>query len=136
MEWCQQHFVSHRHVRFAIEVRKQLMDLCRRHGIEVQGAGGQTEPVRRALAMGLFTNVARLSREGHYVTLDSRQKVRLHPSSVLFQTKPEMVVFTELTATQHSYIRDLTLVEPTWLVQAQPEYFRQHRIVSNVGEST
>ncbi len=131
MEWCRQHFVQNRHLKFAMEVRRQLMDLCRRHDIPVQSAGpGQTEPVRRALARGLFTNVARLTKEGHHVTLDSRQKVRVHPSSVFFQTKPEFVVFTELTATQHCYVRDLTLVDPAWLTQCQPEYFRQHRITA------
>ena len=35
----------------------------------VQSAGNQTEPIRKALAQGLFTNVARLTREGTYVTV-------------------------------------------------------------------
>ncbi len=135
------------------------MEICRHQSVPVQSAGNQTEPVRKALATGLFTNVARLTRDGHYVTvrggalslqhnldsychdvpllyfqLDSHQKVRIHPSSVFFQTKPEMVVFTEMIGTQHSYIRDLTLVDPAWLTQSQPEYFRQHRIVNSAGE--
>jgi hypothetical protein len=54
--------------------------------------------------------------------------VKIHPSSVMFQTKPELVVFTELIATQKSYIRDLTLADPMWLIEAEPEYFRQHRL--------
>lgn len=62
--------------------------------------------------------------------LDTHQKARIHPSSVLFAGKPELVVFTELVSTQKSYIRDLTVVDPTWLVKDQPEYFRKHRIVT------
>ena len=61
--------------------------------------------------------------------LDSRQQVRIHPSSVMFQTKPEVVIFTELIATQKSYIRDLSLADARWLTEAQPEYFRQHRLL-------
>ena len=68
-EWCMQNFVNFRQMTFAFEVRKQLMELCRKEDIPVQSAGNQTEPVRRALAQGLFTNVARLTREGTYVTV-------------------------------------------------------------------
>ena len=56
------------------------MDLCTtRANIKVQSCGSQTtyESVRIALSRGFFTNVARLTREGHYITLDSRQKVSI-----------------------------------------------------------
>ena len=43
------------------------------------------ETVRKAVARGLFMNVAQLSLEGHYVALDSGQHVHIHPSSVLFR---------------------------------------------------
>lgn len=138
-DWCKQHYVLLRHMNFAVQVRKQIMELCRRADIPVQSAGSQTEPVRRAFAQGLFTNAASLTREGHYVTLDSRQEVRIHPSSVMFRTKPELVVFTELTATQRaeigvknssSYIRDLSLVDARWLLEAQPTYFKSTKLLA------
>ena len=56
-------------MRFAAEIRQQLMDLCRKQDIPVQGCGDKTELVRQALVEGLFTNVARLTKEGHYVTV-------------------------------------------------------------------
>lgn len=130
-EWCQQHFVHQRNMNFALEIRKQLMDLCHKLNIPIQSNVGQTDLIRRAIAEGMFVNVAKLTREGHYVTLDSRQQARIHPSSVMFQTKPELVVFTELISTQKNYIRDLTLVDANWLLEAQPEYYRQHRIVTS-----
>ena len=54
---------------FAVEIRRQIMELCKRLEIPVQTNQGNTDVVRRALAEGLFTNVARLSREGHYITV-------------------------------------------------------------------
>ena len=130
-DFCQHHYVHHRHMQFVLEIRKQLMDLCRKNNVKVQSApqGDGAAAVRRALSRGLYTNVAKLTREGHYVTLDSRQQVRIHPSSVMFQSKPELVIFTELLSTQKSWIRDLSLVDSIWLMQDQPEYFRKHRIV-------
>ena len=106
------------------------MDLCTsRANIKVKSCGTKAiyESVRMALSRGLFTNVARLTREGHYITLDYRQKVSIHPSSVMFSAKPEVVIFNELIATQKSYIRDLSLVDANWLLKDQPEYFRLHR---------
>ena len=57
----------------------------------------------------------------------SNFQVSIHPSSVMFSTKPEVVIFNELIATQKSYIRDLSLVDASWLLKDQPEYFRLHR---------
>ena len=128
-EFCRVHYLHRRNLQFAVEVRKQLMDLCQRNKIPVQSCANHNELVRKALAQGMFTNVARLTRDGHYVTLDSKQKVQIHPSSVMFKSKPELVLFTELIATQKSYIRTLSLVDAQWLLEAQPVYFRQHRII-------
>ncbi len=73
LEWTKQHFVQFRHIKFAAEVRKQLMDLCRRNDVPVQSAANQDETVRKALATGLFTNVARLNRDGQYVTVRTKE---------------------------------------------------------------
>ena len=67
--WCKQNYINFRQMKFAVEVRKQLMELCRKEGIPVQSAADQTELVRKAFAQGLFTNVARLTKEGTYVTV-------------------------------------------------------------------
>ena len=68
-EFCQVHYLNLRHMQFAVEVRKQLMELCRRNDIQVQSCANHTDLVRKALAEGLFTNVAKLTRDGHYVTV-------------------------------------------------------------------
>ena len=47
-----------------------------------------------------------------FFQLDSSQEVKLHPSSVMFGFKPELVIFYQLMATQKSYIKDLSLVDP------------------------
>ena len=67
------------------------------------------------------------TRHSHYLKKYSNFQVSIHPSSVMFSTKPEVVIFNELIATQKSYIRDLSLVDASWLLKDQPEYFRLHR---------
>ena len=43
--------------------------------------------------------------------------MKLHPSSVMFGFKPEIVIFCHLMATQKSYIRDLSLVDPVFYLK-------------------
>jgi len=125
--WCRSQYLIPRHLTFALDVRKQLTGICHNAGVSIQSTR-EIETVRRAIARGLFMNVAQLSVEGHYVALDSGQHVHIHPSSVMFRRKPELVTFTEMVATNKTYIRGLTIVSEEWLNEYQPDYFRSHRI--------
>ena len=49
--------------------------------------------IRKALARGLFMNIAQLTVDGHYVSLDTGHQCYIHPQSVLFQKKPEVGTF-------------------------------------------
>jgi hypothetical protein len=125
--WCRDQFLSLRHLQFALEVRKQLVAVCRGADIALESSR-DLDTVRRALAQGLFMNVAQLTLEGHYVALDSGQHCHLHPQSVLFRRKPEVVVYTEMVHTSKTYLKDCTLVDVAWLHDFQADYFRTHRI--------
>lgn len=125
--WCRSQFLINRNLIFADEIRRQLVGVCHSAGVQLQSSRDM-DNVREALAAGLFLNVAQLTVDGHYVALDSGHHVHIHPSSVLFNKKPEMVVYTEMVSTTKTYIRGLTLVQETWLQESNPEYFRTHRI--------
>lgn len=127
-KWCTDNFVHHRNLLMAVEVRKQLSELCKHVGIPLKSCGQDTARVRKCLAYGLFLNAAELQREGGYNTLDTRQRVAIHPSSCLFMNKPAYVVFTELIQTSKCYMRYLSIVDPDWLLEAAPNYFRQKRL--------
>ena len=87
--WCQEQFLIQRHLQFAAEVRKQLVELCHNCGVRLVSSRDM-DTVRMALARGLFMNVAQLTVDGHYVSLDTGKKCHIHPQSVLFQKKPEV----------------------------------------------
>ena len=127
-EWCQEHFVNFRAMRTVLQIRKQLRDLCIKHNIPIISCGKDFTPVRRALAAGMFTNSAELQRDGAFFTIGQRQIVEIHPSSALFHTKPSYVIFNELVKTSKCYMRNICVVDPQWLVEACPRYFKQHKI--------
>jgi hypothetical protein len=50
-----------------LNVRQQLHDLCERVGVAITSYGAEcSEPLRKALLSGLFTNVAEHRGEGKY----------------------------------------------------------------------
>lgn len=45
----------------------------------------------------------------------------IHPSSVLFHSKPACIVFTELVQTGKRYVRQVTLVDSDWIEELPKE---------------
>jgi hypothetical protein len=99
----------------------------------------------------LFYNIAEWQpRENHYMILSNRQRAQIHPSSVLsgfhslngqtngngiisasakmrdgnHQTKPNYVIFSENVHTTQNYMRTVTRIEPNWIQELMPEYYR------------
>ena len=65
-----------------------------------------------------------------YRTLRNGETAHLHPSSVLFsgpraRRLPEHVVFAELLITSKRYMRCVTAVEGAWLLDSNPDLFKQ-----------
>ncbi|PSN38038.1 putative ATP-dependent RNA helicase DHX33 [Blattella germanica] len=132
-EWCHENFFNARNLAYASEVRSQLAELCQRSKIPSSTCGQNFDQVRKCLITGLFMNIAELQREKKYVTLGSREIVTIHPSSVLFSSRPRCVLFTEVVHTGQCYLRMVSEVEPGWLSDIAPEYMRHHRLLSMVG---
>ena len=125
-QWCQEQFLVSRHLQFAAAVRKQLVGLCHNCGVKLESTRDM-DTVRKALARGLFMNVAQLTVDGHFVALDSGQQCYIHPQSVLFKKKPEVVVFTEMLHTTKTYLRGCSLVDAAWWMQLGSRNFNLNK---------
>ncbi|KAG8231162.1 hypothetical protein J437_LFUL011831 [Ladona fulva] len=104
-----------------------MIDLCMKSGISKSSCGQETEKVRKGLIAGNFSNIAQLQKEGHYLTIGSKQVVHIHPSSVLFRSKPPLLIFGELVMTGKCYMRQVSTIEPEWVSLMMPSsYFKRH----------
>ncbi|XP_063967101.1 ATP-dependent RNA helicase DHX33-like [Lytechinus pictus] len=124
-EWCKVNFINHRNVKHAIDVRKQLRELCVRANLQLQSCGHDFTQIRKCLTQGLFMNSAELQCDGSYLTLDRKQTVAIHPSSCLFQCKPSYLLYSELVHTSKCYMRNVCVVDADWLYETAPAFFRQ-----------
>lgn len=119
--WCQENFVNARNLTYAREVRNQLSEICERLELPKSTCGDNVDQVRKCLISGLFNNVAEVQRDHQYMTLSSRQKAKIHPSSCLFnKVQSRCILFTELVFTGKSYMRVVSTIEPEWIEEVVP----------------
>uniref|UniRef100_A0A0C9RQC4 RNA helicase n=1 Tax=Wollemia nobilis TaxID=56998 RepID=A0A0C9RQC4_9CONI len=122
--WCFENFVQSRSLRRAQDVRKQLLTIMDRYKLDVVSAGKNFTKIRKAIAAGFFFHAARKDPQEGYRTLVENQPVYIHPSSALFQRQPDWVIYYELVMTTKEYMREVTVVDPKWLVELAPRFFK------------
>uniref|UniRef100_A0A4W6G9W3 ATP-dependent RNA helicase DHX8 n=1 Tax=Lates calcarifer TaxID=8187 RepID=A0A4W6G9W3_LATCA len=122
--WCFENFIQARSLKRAQDIRKQMLSIMDRHKLDVVSCGKATMRVQKAICSGFFRNAARKHPQDGYRTLIDQQVVYLHPSSTLFNRQPEWLVYHELVLTTKEYMREVTTIDPRWLVEFAPAFFR------------
>ena len=122
--WCYENFVQIRTLKRAQDVRKQLLGIMDRHKLDVVSCAKNTARVQKAICSGFFRNAAKKDPQEGYRTLVDSQVVYIHPSSALFNRQPEWVVYHELVLTTKEYMREVITIDPKWLVEFAPTFFK------------
>ncbi|KAK4494365.1 hypothetical protein PRZ48_014663 [Zasmidium cellare] len=122
--WCFENFIQPRNMKRAEDVRKQLVQILERHRLRVVSCGRDTLRVRQALCSGFFRNSARKDPQEGYKTLVEGTPVYMHPASALFGKAAEHVIYHSLVETTREYMHNVTAIEPKWLVEAAPTFFK------------
>ncbi|XP_042498824.1 probable pre-mRNA-splicing factor ATP-dependent RNA helicase DEAH5 [Macadamia integrifolia] len=122
--WCFENFVQSRSLQRAQDVRKQLLTIMDRYKLDVVSAGKNFTRIRKAITAGFFFHAARKDPLEGYRTLVENQPVYIHPSSALFQRQPDWVIYHELVMTTKEYMREVTVIDPKWLVELAPRFFK------------
>lgn len=133
---CQERFVNYLSLRRGLEVRKQLVRFLKKFG-KVQASGftdgdglARSKAIRRCVAAGFFSNVAKLRNDGRYYTL--RKGVLVNPLSSTSVTGSnivgsEYIVFGETmdgsSARGGIDLRHVSAIEARWLRELAPHYW-------------
>ncbi|KAG2488343.1 hypothetical protein HYH03_013033 [Edaphochlamys debaryana] len=149
--WAHRNFLQPSSLFRADEAREQLLGLLRRHGLLPGGqpppsADRDMDPVRRAMAAGLFMNAAVFERTEYnplapesdpgknvyrlvrYTAQKTAPlKLRIHPSSVLFRSTPPCVVFHTVQQADSGWfeMQGVTSVDPSWLPELAPHMYHR-----------
>jgi ATP-dependent RNA helicase DHX8/PRP22 len=122
--WCFESFLQARSLRRAQDVRKQLLTIMDRYKLDCVSAGKNFNRIRRAICSGFFFHAARKDPQEGYKTVVENQPVYIHPSSALFQRQPDWVIYHELILTTKEYMRECCIIEPKWLTELAPRFFK------------
>ncbi|EGG00219.1 uncharacterized protein MELLADRAFT_75787 [Melampsora larici-populina 98AG31] len=124
-KWCQRYRLNFKALSRVISIRNQLGQYLKKFGIKLVSSEDQLM-VRKALVSGYFRNLARFNLDGSYSSVRDGTILHVHPSSVMFNRKPETgwVIFHEVMETKKRFIRDLTVIEPDWLTELAGHYYQ------------
>ncbi|CAL9159030.1 unnamed protein product [Musa hybrid cultivar] len=122
-KWCRENFINYRSLRHARDIHSQIEGHIRQMGFSPSSCGDDMLQFRRCLTASFFLNAAMKQPDGSYRALSSSQTVQVHPSSVLFRTKADCIIFNELVRTNQNYVRNVTRVDPLWLPELAPQYY-------------
>lgn len=148
--WCHDNYLNLRNLQYAQEVRSQLLEICERCNITPSSCGSNLDQVsfqfsskiifflielfqqvRKCLLTGLYSNLAELQSDKTYLTLSSRLRAKIHPSSVLSNTKlPECVLYSEMLSTGKNYLKLVTIIEPSWVQEMVPNTIIANKVNS------
>ncbi|KAH9822324.1 adenosinetriphosphatase [Melampsora americana] len=99
----------------------RIMD---RYKHDIVSCGTNYNRVRRSICSGYFRHAAKKDPQEGYKTLVEGTPVFIHPSSALFNRAPEWIIYHELVLTTKEYCRDVTAIEPKWLTEVAPTFFK------------
>ncbi|KAL2265405.1 hypothetical protein VTJ83DRAFT_6505 [Remersonia thermophila] len=139
--FCQENLLNFKAMARAVSIRAQLKRYLERFGIPVDdaetrgssstatatapGSQSKAEQIRRCLTAGYFAHAARMQPDGTFRPVSGSTVLHAHPSSVLFNRKADWVVFHEVVETgDKTFIRDITKIEKSWLLEYAPEYYK------------
>ncbi|KAM0791034.1 Cyclin-dependent kinase catalytic subunit [Microbotryomycetes sp. NB124-2] len=130
VSWTYEHFIQIKSLTRVRDIRDQLVQLCERVEIFVEGNPNSSDilPIQKAICAGYFQNTGRLNRSGDgYRTVKTNQTVHIHPSSSMFQHQPppKVVLWYELVLTSREYARQVMEIKSEWLLEVAPHYFKK-----------
>lgn len=130
LDWCNDHNLQVRSMKFSKDIRKQLSQIMQRISkgpLDVQSSFRQRKgeqdyrSLRKALCKGYGNQLAeRMLHHNGFRTLGYRsQLVQVHPSSALETNEdgqlPDYVVYHELISTSRPFMRNVCAVDMPWV---------------------
>ncbi|GAN06519.1 adenosinetriphosphatase [Mucor ambiguus] len=128
VQWCYENFVQVKTLERVRNVRDQLVQLMDRVEVKLVSNPNPNDPIpiQKSITSGFFFNAARLNKSGDsYRTVKQNQTVHIHPSSSMLEKKPKWLVYFELVLTSKEYMRQVMEIQPSWLLDVAPHYYKQ-----------
>ncbi|SCU84056.1 LAFA_0D07800g1_1 [Lachancea sp. 'fantastica'] len=122
--FCVNNFLHERHLKRARDVKLQLLGLFQKFRLPTSNSNGDIDMIRSTLVSGFFRNAAKRDSQTGYKTISDGTSVAVHPSSSLFGKDYDYVIYHSLVLTTREYMSFVTAIDPRWLVESAPHYYK------------
>ncbi|XP_061927778.1 probable ATP-dependent RNA helicase DHX35 isoform X3 [Apis cerana] len=124
--WCQKQFLNNKALRRAIEIRTQMHSMMKKLNIPLVSCNRNVQQILKCITAGLFSKVAYLHYTGTYKTIRGNKDLYIHPNSCLYTLQqPQWLLFYEVLQTNKTYMKDITVIQPEWLLELAPHFYEK-----------
>lgn len=128
-EWCKARLISARAMKMAMQIRKQLRQVCLDQKLlksmpapdpqpYQEISPEKTEVLIKTFLRAFSLKTALLAPDSKYLTTQGRNEISIHPSSVLYGRKVEAIMFLEHVFTTKSYGKKVSAIQANWIMEA------------------
>jgi HrpA-like RNA helicase len=134
--FCKSNFINFRTLNVAQNVKRQLIRIlqkCPSKGYPIDLTDSKQDyyteslNIKKCFLEGFYQNVAHLQKSGTYQILKENHLVLIHPSSSL-KSKCEFVLYLEFVLTSKNFIRMVTKIEPSWLIEMFEDFYSPEKV--------
>ncbi|XP_066598205.1 probable ATP-dependent RNA helicase DHX35 isoform X2 [Prorops nasuta] len=127
--WCQSQFLNMKALKRATEIRTQMKRMMKKLNIPLLSCNGNLTVILRCITSGLFPKAAYLHYTGVYKSVRGNKDLYIHQNSCLYTLQqPQWILFSEILQTNKIYMRELTVIQPEWLLELAPHFYERTSI--------
>lgn len=123
-EFCTSNYLHYRQLRRARDVKNQLHTIFKKLRLPIVSCHGDPDIIRKTLVSGFFMNASKRDSQVGYKTISGGTTVTIHPSSSLYGKEYDYVIYHSLLLTTREYMSQVTAIDPNWLVEAAPHFYK------------
>ena len=125
-QWCVKHYIHSKAMKKVREIREQLKDIMQQQKLPLTSSGTDWDIIRKCVCSAYFQNAAKLKGYAEYVNMRTGMPCFLHPVSSLYGLgfTADYIVYHELVMTSKEYMQCVTMVDPLWLAELGPVFYK------------
>lgn len=129
--FCSNNYLHERHLKRALDVRKQLCNIFKKMKLPIYTCNGEVDLIRKSLVSGFFRNASKRDSQVGYRTITDGTQVAISPGSSLFGKEYDYVIYHSIVLTAREYMVQVTAIEPQWLLELAPHFYKMADANSN-----
>lgn len=125
--WCNEFFLDWRTLEEVYEIRCQLSTMLDEQKITIKRCDDVMTKIQIAIASGSFRKVAwRFNSYNYYTfTNPTDEPVFIHPSSVLFNSKPNLVIYNSIIKTKKAYMSQVLEIDREYIEEYAETFYKK-----------